>query len=75
MMFKIINDLTPSYLSDMLARTSSLSDYELRSSRMNFELKNTTVLKIVLHLRVQKFGTIFQMLLRKKNLWIDLRVN
>ena len=38
-----INDLTPSYLSDMFTRTSSLSDYGLRSSRMNFELpKNRT---------------------------------
>ena len=27
MMFKIINGLTPSYLSDMFTRTSSLSDY------------------------------------------------
>ena len=43
MMFKIINGLTPSYLSDMFTRTSSLSDYGLRSSRMNFELpKNRT---------------------------------
>ena len=43
MMFKIINVLTPSYLSDMFTRTSSLSDYGLRSSRMNFELpKNRT---------------------------------
>ena len=39
MMFKIINGLTPSYLSDMFPRTSSsVSDYGLRSSRMNFEL-------------------------------------
>ena len=43
MMFKIINGLTPSYLSDMFTRTSSLSDYGLRSSRMNFKLpKNRT---------------------------------
>ena len=28
----------PSYLSGMLTRTSSLSDYGLRSSRMNIEL-------------------------------------
>ena len=27
MMFKIINGLTPSYLSDMFTRASSLSDY------------------------------------------------
>ena len=43
MMFKMINGLTPSYLSDMFTRTSSLSDYGLRSSSMNFELpKNRT---------------------------------
>ena len=42
-MFKIINGLTPSYLSDMFTRTSSLSGYGLRSSRMNIELpKNKT---------------------------------
>ena len=35
-MFKIINGLTPSYLSDTCP--SSLSDYGLRSSRMNIEL-------------------------------------
>ena len=68
MMFKIINGLTPSYLSqDMFTRTSSLSDYGLRSSRMNFELpKNRIVSKIALHLRVQKFGTIFQMRLKEE---------
>ena len=43
MMFKVINGLTPSYLSDMFTRTSSLSDYGLRSSKINFELpKNRT---------------------------------
>ena len=77
MMFKIINGLTPSYLSDMFTRTSSLSDYGLRSSRINFELpKNrTNYFKNSFHLRVQKFGTIFQILLRRKNPWIHLRVN
>ena len=77
MMFKIINGLTPSYLSYMFTRTSSLSDYGLRFSRMNFKLPNnrTNYFKKALHLRVQKFGTIFQMLLRKKNPWIHLRVN
>ena len=43
MVFKIINGLAPSYLSDMFTRTSSLSGYGLRSSRRNFELpKNRT---------------------------------
>ena len=37
MMFKFIKSLTPSYLSYMFTRSSSLSDYGLRSSRMNIE--------------------------------------
>ena len=37
MMFNIINGLAPSYLSDMFTRTSLLSGYGLRSSRMNIE--------------------------------------
>ena len=45
MMFKIVNGLTPSYLSNMFTRTSSLSDYGLRSARMNFVLPKNNYLK------------------------------
>ena len=38
MMFKIIDGLAPSYLSDMFTRTYLLSDYGVRSSRINIEL-------------------------------------
>ena len=79
MMFKIINGLTPSYLSDMFTRTSSsVSDYGLRSSRMNFELpKNRTnyFKNSFAFTGAKRFGTIFQMHLRRKNPWIHLRVN
>ena len=43
MKFKIINGLTPSYLSDMFTSTSSLSDYGLRSSKMNIELPKNRI--------------------------------
>ena len=74
MMFKIINGLTPSYLFDMTSFLVLI--YGLRSSGMNIELsKDRTTLKIVLHLRVQNFGTIFQFLPKKKYPQIGLRVN
>ena len=38
MMFKIINGLTPSYMSEMFTFSTDLNDYNLRSSKMNLEL-------------------------------------
>ena len=43
MMFKVVNGLCPTYLSDMFTFNNSLNDYSLRSSRTNLELpKNRT---------------------------------
>ena len=42
-MFKITNGLAPSYLSEMFTFSTDLNDYNLRSSKMNLELrKNRT---------------------------------
>ena len=38
LMFKIINDLTPPYLSEMFTHRASFHDYGLQSSRMNLAL-------------------------------------
>ena len=38
LMFKILNGLTPPYLSEMFTHSASFHDYGLRSSRMNLAL-------------------------------------
>ena len=38
LMFKVLNGLTPPYLSEMFTHKTSFQNYELRSSKMNLEL-------------------------------------
>ena len=38
LMFKILNGLTPPYLSEMFTHSTSFHDYGLRSSKMNLAL-------------------------------------
>ena len=38
LMFKILNGLTPPFLSEMFTHSASFHDYRLRSSRMNLAL-------------------------------------
>jgi hypothetical protein len=38
MMYKIVHGLAPEYLTEMFTFHSSLNDYSLRQSKLNFEL-------------------------------------